>query len=134
MKSSTFLLIAGGAFAAAGGFAYWRGARGRELAAQTVTHGLVLGSGLAVTAWLVGQGQSPVPAPVPVAAAPRPQTSLLSDALALTNSISHMAKIGQDATRLLTQIDPEQLYRPIESAAMRIAAVPENEYSVNQKA
>jgi len=107
-------------------YSYWRGLRGRALVVNAASHGVILGSGLALAAWLASQHTVDNPVAVPVG------QGFFSGALALANSVSDFGKMGLEARDLISKIDAEKLYAPFKKSGVTLGRVPDNEYTINQ--
>ena len=113
-------LIFGVAILGAGAFSFYRGRRGTELLTETALHGLSLGTGLNVVAWLASEGE--VSEIYSEAETPSYEAPLL----ALKNTAEGMGKLSSQAVALLSELDTGTLYAAMKRNGVKVAPVPEN--------
>ncbi|MAH47682.1 hypothetical protein CMI37_17815 [Candidatus Pacearchaeota archaeon] len=118
-KAEWAALIYGLSVAGAAGWSYWRGARElKEIATDALIYGGMAGTGINVVVWLQDD------------AAEKAQT-----AKALTNAggqekCSTFGKVSQEGLALLSQINPEKLYKAAHKLGVQIGPQEDNIYRV----
>lgn len=108
--------IFAGSFAGAAAVAYWRGRRGQELATDVVKHGLVVGAGVSASLWALDLAG----VVVPVIGNPG-------------KAISNMGNMPKQAVELLSNINPEHLYKAMRAGGVKVAPVPDDPSMISQE-
>lgn len=107
--------IFAGSFAGAAAVAYWRGRRGQDLATDAVKHGLVVGAGVSASLWALDLAG----VVVPVIGNP-------------SHAVTNMGNMPKKAIELLSNINPDQLYRAMRASGVKVAPVPDDPSMVAQ--
>ena len=95
-----------------GAVAYMRGRRGTDLITDSVLYGLAVGTG-ANALWYTASGENPL-----AGVLPNPDA---------------FAQMPKTAVRLLTQVDPDVLLRPMNAMGVKIAESPSDPNVVTQE-
>ena len=107
--------IFAGSFAGAAAVSYWRGHRGQDLANDAVKHGLVLGAGVSASLWALDLAGIVVP--------------VLENP---SKAVANMGNTPKKAIELLSNINPDQLYRAMRASGVKVAPVPDDPSMVSQ--
>lgn len=114
----------------AGAIAWYRGRVGKEIVTDALLHGVIVGTGLGVAIWLSSLNRPALPnygyAPT------TPSLGLVDRALSLMNGARAMGNMSQEAVKLLSQLDYDRLYAPMDDA-IRVGEVPADPSMVELK-